>query len=69
MTSVERVVEYTDLESEGPLETQRRPPSDWPSHGLVVFNRVNFSYRTEGPLVLKDINATFQPSEKVTDVS
>ncbi|XP_072240641.1 ATP-binding cassette sub-family C member 4-like [Leuresthes tenuis] len=65
MTSVERVVEYADLESEGPLETQRRPPSDWPSHGLVVFNQVNFSYRTEGPLVLKDINATFQPSEKI----
>ncbi|KAM4560501.1 ATP-binding cassette sub-family C member 4-like [Odontesthes bonariensis] len=65
MTSVERVVEYTDLESEGPLETQRRPSSDWPSHGLVVFNQVNFSYRTEGPLVLKDISAIFQPSEKV----
>ncbi|KAM9766343.1 ATP-binding cassette sub-family C member 4-like [Menidia menidia] len=65
MTSVERVLEYTNLEKEGLLETQSRPSPDWPSCGRVVFNRVNFSYHTDGPLVLKDINAIFQPSEKV----
>ena len=66
MTSVERVVEYTELESEAPWETQKRPPPDWPSRGMVTFNRVNFSYSTDGPPVLRDISATFQPSEKVT---
>ncbi|XP_072240527.1 ATP-binding cassette sub-family C member 4-like isoform X2 [Leuresthes tenuis] len=65
MTSVERVVEYTELESEAPWETQKRPPPDWPSRGMVTFNRVNFSYSTDGPPVLRDISATFQPSEKV----
>ncbi|XP_070787041.1 ATP-binding cassette sub-family C member 4-like [Enoplosus armatus] len=65
MTSVERVVEYTELKSEAPWETQKRPPPDWPSKGLVTFNQVNFSYSDGGPLVLQDINATFQPSEKV----
>ncbi|KAM4560262.1 ATP-binding cassette sub-family C member 4-like [Odontesthes bonariensis] len=65
MTSVERVVEYTELESEAPWETQKRPPPDWPSRGMVTFNRVNFSYSTDGPPVLRDISATFHPSEKV----
>uniref|UniRef100_UPI003AAC75F7 ATP-binding cassette sub-family C member 4-like n=1 Tax=Centroberyx gerrardi TaxID=166262 RepID=UPI003AAC75F7 len=65
MTSVERVVEYTELESEAPWETQKRPPPEWPSQGLVTFDRVNFSYSADGPPVLKDINASFRPSEKV----
>ncbi|KAM6893505.1 ATP-binding cassette sub-family C member 4-like [Xenentodon cancila] len=65
MTSVERVVEYAELESEAPWETKKHPPPDWPSQGMVTFNRVNFSYSSDGPLVLKDISATFQPSEKV----
>eukprot|EP00064_Thunnus_orientalis_P009638 superscaffoldBa00001238_g9663 len=65
MTSVERVVEYTELKSEAPWETKKHPPPDWPSQGLVTFDQVNFSYSTDGPLVLKDISATFQPNEKV----
>ncbi|XP_074520696.1 ATP-binding cassette sub-family C member 4-like [Halichoeres trimaculatus] len=65
MTSVERVVEYTELESEAPWETETRPPPDWPTKGLVSFNHVNLSYSSDGPPVLKDISATFQPSEKV----
>ncbi|XP_037617804.1 multidrug resistance-associated protein 4-like isoform X2 [Sebastes umbrosus] len=65
MTSVERVVEYTELESEAPWETEKRPPPDWPSKGLVTFDRVIFSYGGDGPPVLKDISATFQPCEKV----
>ncbi len=65
MTSVERVVEYTELKNEAPWETQTRPPPDWPSRGLVTLNKVNFSYSDDGPLVLKDIDATFHPNEKV----
>nr|XP_020443413.1 LOW QUALITY PROTEIN: multidrug resistance-associated protein 4-like [Monopterus albus] len=65
MTSVERVVEYTELESEAPWETQKRPPPDWPSKGLVTFDRVSFSYSADGPPVLKDLRAVFRPKEKV----
>ncbi|KAI3365805.1 hypothetical protein L3Q82_000804 [Scortum barcoo] len=65
MTSVERVVEYVELESEAPWQTEKRPPPSWPSKGLVTFDHVNFSYSKDGPLVLKDINAVFKPSEKV----
>ncbi|KAF4111886.1 hypothetical protein G5714_006681 [Onychostoma macrolepis] len=65
MTSVERVVEYTELESEAPWETQKRPPPDWPNRGLITFDRVNFSYSSDGPVILKNISAMFRPREKV----
>lgn len=65
MTSVERVVEYTELESEAPWETKKRPPPDWPSKGMVTFDRVNFSYTNDGPLVLQNLKAMFRPQEKV----
>ncbi|XP_036808127.1 multidrug resistance-associated protein 4 isoform X6 [Oncorhynchus mykiss] len=65
MTSVERVVEYSELESEAPWETQKRPPPEWPSQGLITFDWVNFSYSSDGPVVLKDIKAMFRPKEKV----
>uniref|UniRef100_A0A4W6BU78 Multidrug resistance-associated protein 4 n=1 Tax=Lates calcarifer TaxID=8187 RepID=A0A4W6BU78_LATCA len=65
MTSVERVVEYTELENEAPWETQKRPPPDWPSKGLVTFDHINFSYSSNGPLVLQDLKAMFRPKEKV----
>ncbi|XP_039997776.1 multidrug resistance-associated protein 4 [Xiphias gladius] len=65
MTSVERVVEYTELESEAPWETQKRPPPDWPNKGLVTFDQVSFSYIDDGPLVLHNLKAMFRPKEKV----
>lgn len=66
MTSVERVVEYTELESEAPWETQKRPPPDWPRQGCITFEQMNFSYSRDGPLVLKNITATIRPNEKVS---
>lgn len=68
MTSVERVVEYTELENEAPWETQKRPPPDWPSKGLVTFDHINFSYSSNGPLVLQDLKAMFRPKEKVRHI-
>ncbi|KAJ3591681.1 hypothetical protein NHX12_006813 [Muraenolepis orangiensis] len=65
MTSVERVVEYTELESEGPWETDTKLPPDWPAEGSIVFDRVNFSHGGGGPLVLKNLNVVFTSREKV----
>lgn len=65
MTSVERVIEYTELESEAPWETQKRPPPDWPSNGLVTFDRVSFSYSDDSPPVLHSLKVMFLPQEKV----
>lgn len=65
MTSVERVVEYAELESEAQWETDFQPPEDWPQTGTVTFDRVNFSYSVGEPLVLKDLSVTFASKEKV----
>uniref|UniRef100_A0A3P9MIE5 Multidrug resistance-associated protein 4 n=1 Tax=Oryzias latipes TaxID=8090 RepID=A0A3P9MIE5_ORYLA len=64
MTSVERVVEYAELESEAQWETDFQPPEDWPQTGTVTFDRVNFSYNVSEPLVLKDLSVTFASKEK-----
>nr|XP_046259915.1 ATP-binding cassette sub-family C member 4-like isoform X2 [Scatophagus argus] len=65
MTSVERVVEYAELESEAPWETDKQPPHDWPNAGSITFDRVNFSYSASEPLVLKNLTVVFMPREKV----
>ncbi|KAG7502092.1 Multidrug resistance-associated 4 [Solea senegalensis] len=65
MTSVERVVEYTELESEAPWETDKKPPHDWPKEGSITFDRVNFSYSASEPLVLKNLSVVFTAREKV----
>uniref|UniRef100_A0A3P8UDT2 Multidrug resistance-associated protein 4 n=1 Tax=Amphiprion percula TaxID=161767 RepID=A0A3P8UDT2_AMPPE len=65
MTSVERVVEYAELESEAPWETDKQPPSDWPRTGSITFDRVNFSYSASEPLVLKNLTVIFASREKV----
>uniref|UniRef100_A0A8C4YYG5 Multidrug resistance-associated protein 4-like n=1 Tax=Gadus morhua TaxID=8049 RepID=A0A8C4YYG5_GADMO len=65
MTSVERVVEYTQLESEGAWETNTQPPPDWPANGSITFDRVNFSYSSQEPLVLKNLNVVISSREKV----
>lgn len=68
MTSVERVVEYAELENEAAWETQK-PPPEWPSQGLITFDQVNFSYSSNGPLVLKNLTAMFRPKEKVSQTT
>uniref|UniRef100_A0A3Q4H7C3 Multidrug resistance-associated protein 4 n=1 Tax=Neolamprologus brichardi TaxID=32507 RepID=A0A3Q4H7C3_NEOBR len=65
MTSVERVVEYAELESEASWETDKQPPSDWPKEGCITFDRVNFSYSASEPLVLKNLSLVFKSREKV----
>ncbi|XP_045834036.1 ATP-binding cassette sub-family C member 4 isoform X2 [Meles meles] len=64
MISVERVMEYTDLEKEAPWEYQNRPPPNWPQDGMIVFDNVNFSYSLDGPLVLKHLTALIKSKEK-----
>lgn len=66
MTSIERIVEYTNIPAE-PLHTGiRKPPSDqWPHQGEIEFKNVSLSYDKNLPNVLKDINLRIKPAEKV----
>uniref|UniRef100_A0A8C2LHR1 ATP-binding cassette, sub-family C member 4 n=2 Tax=Cricetulus griseus TaxID=10029 RepID=A0A8C2LHR1_CRIGR len=65
MISVERVIEYTNLEKEAPWEYQKRPPPGWPQEGVIVFDNMNFTYSLDGPLVLKHLTALIKSREKV----
>ncbi|XP_008142219.2 ATP-binding cassette sub-family C member 4 isoform X1 [Eptesicus fuscus] len=65
MISVERVMEYTNLEKEAPWEYEKRPPPAWPHEGVIVFDNVNFTYSLDGPLVLKHLTALIKSREKV----
>lgn len=64
-TSVERVFEYCDLESEAARHTDHRPPKDWPRRGSITFDRLQFSYHRTLPNVLHCITAKINSNEKV----
>lgn len=67
MTSVERVLQYTKLDKEGPFESSptKRPHRDWPHSGKISFKNVNLRYVPSDPPVLKNLNIEIAPGEKV----
>ena len=66
MISTERVLAYTRLEPEAPLETNTsKPPPDWPNKGHIELRNVEYKHSSTGPLVLKDISLAIMASEKV----
>ena len=66
MISVERGIEYTDLEKEAPWEYEYHPPPSWPQSGAIYFSNVNFRYSLDGPLVLKNVGMSVGLREKVS---
>ncbi|XP_034942803.1 multidrug resistance-associated protein 4-like isoform X2 [Chelonus insularis] len=64
MTSVERILEYTNLPKEDSGNTQPAPES-WPSEGRIEFKSVFLSYKKDDPAVLKDINLVIESGWKV----
>ncbi|KAI4538920.1 hypothetical protein MG293_011187 [Ovis ammon polii] len=64
MISVERGIEYTDLEKEAPWEYEYQPPPSWPYRGKIGFNNMNFRYSLDGPLILKNMGMSIDPREK-----
>lgn len=65
MTSVERVLEYSNLKPECEHENDQTPPKDWPSNGKLDFNEVYFRYTPDGNTILKDFSCSIRPMEKV----
>ncbi|XP_046577436.1 multidrug resistance-associated protein 1-like isoform X2 [Haliotis rubra] len=66
LVSVERVKEYTDIDSEPPWNIpERRPNDDWPDAGVVKFLDYSTRYREGLDLVLKGITCTVHSREKV----
>ena len=65
MTSVERVMAYSELPPEPGYNRHGRPPDDWPSRGVLNLHNVSMTYMDDGPRVLKDVNLNVNSKEKV----
>ncbi|CAF0879243.1 unnamed protein product [Adineta ricciae] len=66
MTSVERVIEYVDLKPEEAPNTQSSVTlsPEWPIGG-IIFDNLSFRYSSTSSWVLKNINISIQPNEKI----
>ena len=66
MVSVERVQQYTQVESEAELEKKDCKPADsWPEHGEIIGENLVFRYHHTLQPVLKGINFHIKAKEKV----
>ena len=65
MTSVERVMAYTRLESEPGYKVKTLPPMNWPSDSHVSFRNVSLRYYPGGPQVLKNLSFEIQGRTKL----
>lgn len=65
--SVERVVEYLDVDQEAPAIIEKnRPPAYWPSNsGPLVVENLVVQYAPKLPAVLHGLTFTVRPSEKI----
>ncbi|CAK9794749.1 ATP-binding cassette sub-family C member 4 [Anthophora plagiata] len=67
MTSVERILQFTQLDKEGPFESEpnKKPSAQWPSKGEITFDHLYLRYEDSALPVLKDLCFTIKPGEKV----
>ncbi|KAF9974142.1 hypothetical protein BGZ73_002503 [Actinomortierella ambigua] len=63
--SVERVQEYSDLNTEAPERTQVQLPDNWPTHGEISFQNYSTRYREGTELVLRGVSFTVRGGEKI----
>ncbi|XP_056686254.1 ABC transporter C family member 3 [Spinacia oleracea] len=60
MVSVERILQYMSIDSEGPLIIQaNRPDCSWPSCGEISIQNLQIRYAPHLPLVLHGVTCTF----------
>eukprot|EP01116_Phalansterium_solitarium_P010898 TRINITY_DN263_c0_g2_i2.p1 TRINITY_DN263_c0_g2~~TRINITY_DN263_c0_g2_i2.p1 ORF type:complete len:1470 (+),score=645.31 TRINITY_DN263_c0_g2_i2:96-4505(+) len=66
MVSVERVLQYAELPTEGATVIEdSRPPANWPSEAKIQFRNVKLRYREGLELVLRGISFDVKPKEKI----
>ena len=67
MTSVERILQFTQLDEEGPFESEpnKKPAGQWPSMGEIQFDHLYLRYDDTAPPVLKDLCFLIKPGEKI----
>jgi len=75
MTSVERVLEYSEYKGvDGPGTlvpeaamsiTETKPAQDWPQKGEIVLSNLSMRYREDLPIVLDSISVSFAAGENI----
>lgn len=67
MTSVERVLEYTEIEKEPSFESKpdKKPPPSWPTKGAISFEKTVLRYDPDAEPVLHGVSFCIKPQEKV----
>ncbi|GBP63239.1 Probable multidrug resistance-associated protein lethal(2)03659 [Eumeta japonica] len=67
MTSVERIMQFTELPQESPLESPPggAPPSSWPARARVVIKDLYLRYEEGSEPVLKNLNIVVESGWKV----
>ncbi|OAD72486.1 hypothetical protein PHYBLDRAFT_65471 [Phycomyces blakesleeanus NRRL 1555(-)] len=65
MNSVERIIEFIEIDQEAPAITDIRPPIEWPSKGEIQVDNLEIRYAPELEAVIKDISFSIKPKEKI----
>lgn len=65
LMSVERILEYRDLESEKEPPKPRKLEKSWPNEGKIEFRSVVYKYFPEAEPVLRGLSFTVRPGEKI----
>ncbi|CAO3679116.1 unnamed protein product [Umbelopsis ramanniana] len=63
--SVERVVEYTEIDQDPPAVLQPRPLSTWPEQGIIEFRDLHVKYAPDLETILHGVSFKVKPKEKV----
>jgi len=69
MVSVERMIGYGKLESEGSLETipnDKIPSLEWPNKGVIKLHNMKFKHAIKYPYVLDSVTFKIESCEKVS---
>lgn len=53
MTSVARLLEYTNLPREFPLVVEESLPENWPNRGEIQLKNLSMKYKSDSPMILQ----------------
>lgn len=65
LMSVERILQYRDLPPEQVAEKMQTVAKGWPSNGQIEFRNLSYRYSETNAPILKNLNLTIEPNEKI----
>jgi ATP-binding cassette subfamily C (CFTR/MRP) protein 4 len=65
MTSVERIIEYTNIKGENLKDDVKKVDKNWPREGKIEFENVSYAYDVNLPNVLQNITLKINSKEKI----